>query len=139
MIPVFIKKGSIIPLLTPGVETLLSVTTRGTIGKSHELELEVYPEKESILKTHDGQEFKVLAHETGYRIEFKNVKAKRLTIKIMGVSGLEPEIAEDCEVIASAHAIPAAAGIERKAYEQQGTQFVIILQSRAGSLSVRKS
>lgn len=139
VIPVFIKKGSIIPLLTPGVETLLSVTTRGTIGKSHELELEVYPEKESILKTHDGQEFKVLAHETGYRIEFKNVKAKRLTIKIMGVSGLEPEIAEDCEVIASAHAIPAAAGIERKAYEQQGTQFVIILQSRAGSLSVRKS
>jgi alpha-D-xyloside xylohydrolase len=139
VIPVFIKKGSIIPMLPSGVETLLPVETKGIVGRGQDLELEVYPEEESILKMHDGQEFRVIAHDTGLRVDFKNVKTKELTIKLMGLSGLEPEKTEGCKVVGCAPAIPATANIERRAYGQPGTQFVITPQCKEGFLEVRKS
>ena len=52
----------IIPLLTPESKLYFG-NNQGNYWKSHELELK-YTQKE-IFKTHDGQEFKVLAHETG--------------------------------------------------------------------------
>lgn len=138
IIPVFVRRGCLLPLLPAGVETLLPAEEWGIVGSSNELELEIYPAALNHLQMADGQEFTVRETGGGFVVKARHLRAAQLTLKFMGYPDLSIESLTGCTIVETGMAVPAVARIEPLASRHHGYQVVLKPTSPEVSLVVRK-
>jgi len=124
-IPLFIKKGSIIPLLPTGIETILPVDNKNIKNKVDKLIYEIYPAEEATFSLEEGQTIEVKKIRNQIKIKINNPRLKKIELNI--IDGLEKEIKSfsGCDIIDIGKAYPAVSGVDSDKVEHEGFKIII--------------
>lgn len=127
-IPLFIKKGSIIPLLPAGIETILPVESKNIKNEVDKLIYEIYPSEEPTFSLDEGSTIEVKEIQNQTEIKISNPGLKEMELNI--IDGLDKEIKSfsGCNIVDTGKEYPAVSGVDPDRVVHEGFKIVIAPQ-----------
>ena len=136
IIPLFIKKGSIIPLLPDGIETILPAKSKSINNQADKITYEVYPGNESCKFKDKDATVLIKSNNNTIDISINNKNLKEIEINLINKTDIEIKSFTGCNIIDVGEGLPAVAKIDPDNVTHRGYKINISPQQKEITLKL---